>query len=50
MILIDNFEMITEQPAQIKNESGSSEQLVVLDGEEVEFEVEVENYEVYDTI
>ena len=43
MILLDTSEMVIEQPAQIQNEDGGYEEVVVLDGGEVE--VEVENYE-----
>ena len=35
MIFLDNYEMVIEQPAQIQNEYGVSEEVVVLDGEEV---------------
>ena len=45
MILIDNYELVIEQPAHIQNESGGSEGVVVLYGGEFEVEVEVENYE-----
>ena len=39
MIFLDNYEMVIEQPAQIQNEYGVSEEVVVLDGEEVKVEV-----------
>ena len=41
MTLLDNYEMLIEQPAQIQNEAGGSEEIVFLDGEVVEVEVEV---------
>ena len=41
MILLDNYEMVIEHPAQIQNETGGSEEVVVFDVEEVEVEVEV---------
>ena len=39
MIFLDNHEMVIEQPAQIQNEYGVSEEVVVLDGEEVNVKV-----------
>ena len=40
MIFLDNSEMVIEQPAQIQNEAGGYEDVEVLDGKQVEVEVE----------
>ena len=40
MILLDNSVMVIEQPAQNQNEDGGSEEVVVLDGGQIEVEVE----------
>ena len=42
MILLDNSEMVIEQPAQIQNEVGGSGDVVVVDGKEVGVEFEVD--------
>ena len=50
MILLDDYEIVIEQPAQIQNKARGYDEVVVLDGEEVEVQVEVENYEAEDII
>ena len=45
MILIDNSDMVIEQPEKIQNESGGSEEVVVLDVKEVEVKFHIENDE-----